>query len=162
LISTIEPPATLDGGDVMYTGKDIFVGLTRRTNTNAIEQISKWFNNTPVHTIPCLNSLHLKCVVTPYDENTLIVAEKEGEQFQDYIKQNCNTSYRLVLVPDIIAANIVRIGDTIVIQDGFPKSEEILKKLAHEDNVKVISLPMSELIKADGCLTCGSILFNIS
>jgi len=162
LISTITPPATLDGGDVMYTGKHIFVGTSKRTNKTAIQQLSKCFSGIQVHTIPGTPGvLHLKCVASPFDHKTLIVAQTElGHQLMEYIAQNCKNAYRFVIVPDIPASNILRIGNTIVIQDGYPKSQRILQALADEHKVKVIALQMSELIKADGSLTCGSILFQ--
>jgi len=161
-ISKITPPGTLDGGDVMFTGKDLFVGLSSRTNTEAAQQLRLWFSDIPVWYIPIQGTLHLKCIVTPFDRNTLVVAETPlGRKIINYINEKLNNSYKFVMVPDIPPSNLVRIGDTIIIQEGFPQTQNILKQLATEHNVKVVCLDMSELIKADGSLTCGSILFNI-
>lgn len=33
----VDPEATLDGGDVLYTGEHLFVGLSRRTNQRGAE-----------------------------------------------------------------------------------------------------------------------------
>jgi dimethylargininase len=38
---TIDPEATLDGGDVLYTGKHVFVGLSHRTNQRGADVLSK-------------------------------------------------------------------------------------------------------------------------
>ena len=35
----LREPATLDGGDVLVIGKDIFIGLSTRSNDEAIEQL---------------------------------------------------------------------------------------------------------------------------
>lgn len=37
----IDPEATLDGGDVLYTGKHLFVGLSKRTNKRGAECLVK-------------------------------------------------------------------------------------------------------------------------
>ena len=36
---TIQTPARVDGGDILRVGKQIYVGLSSRSDTNAIEQI---------------------------------------------------------------------------------------------------------------------------
>src|SRR5947207_3042963 len=37
----IEPPATIDGGDVLVAGRAVFVGRTGRTNAAAVEQLRR-------------------------------------------------------------------------------------------------------------------------
>ena len=41
-IHTIAKPATLDGGDCLFTGNELLVGLSRRTNQHAIDQLSSF------------------------------------------------------------------------------------------------------------------------
>src|SRR6202158_1973101 len=38
-LARIEPPATMDGGDVLVAGRCIFIGCSRRTNAAAIDQM---------------------------------------------------------------------------------------------------------------------------
>jgi dimethylargininase len=35
----MQEPATLDGGDVLYTGRHIFVGISQRTNQQGIDML---------------------------------------------------------------------------------------------------------------------------
>lgn len=42
----IDPKATLDGGDVLYTGKHLFVGLSLRTNQRGADVLIKVRNET--------------------------------------------------------------------------------------------------------------------
>ncbi len=35
----LRAPATLDGGDVMWDGRDLWVGISGRTNEAAVEQL---------------------------------------------------------------------------------------------------------------------------
>src|SRR5262249_1641517 len=37
----IEPPGTLDGGDVLAVGKSVFVGCSTRTNGDAVKQLRR-------------------------------------------------------------------------------------------------------------------------
>ncbi|MCB1148911.1 MAG: hypothetical protein KDK48_01995 [Chlamydiia bacterium] len=146
----LEAPAKMDGGDILYTGKHLFVGLSHRTNQEALAQLKGLFGEKVVG-VPVEGSLHLKSTVSLFDEKTLIVAE--GSSVQNFMG-----GYELIEVPDIVASNVLRVGNTLIIQEGFPRSEAILQKLCDLRGVTLLKLNMSELIKADGALTCGSIL----
>ena len=41
-------PALLDGGDVLFTGREIFVGLSSRTNKEGVGSLAKAFSKYPV------------------------------------------------------------------------------------------------------------------
>jgi N-dimethylarginine dimethylaminohydrolase len=44
-------PALMDGGDVLFTGRELFVGLTSRTNKDGVESLAKAFPKYPVTAI---------------------------------------------------------------------------------------------------------------
>merc|ERR1712002_191506 len=54
-----DPSAKLDGGDVIFTGKEILVGLSSRTNQAGVDAISEAFPGFPVTGIPVSGPLHL-------------------------------------------------------------------------------------------------------
>ncbi|MEW6286975.1 MAG: arginine deiminase family protein, partial [Chloroflexota bacterium] len=66
---TIREPATLDGGDVLVVGKHIFVGISTRSNDEAIRQLQQLLNGYgyTVTGIPLRDCLHLKSAVTRVD-----------------------------------------------------------------------------------------------
>lgn len=158
----LQSPGTMDGGDIMYTGKHLFVGLSRRTNESALEQLKEIFKGKlEVIGIPVFEKLHLKSVVSHFDSETLVVAATTtGKEIQTLIELSTNNEYTFVQVPDTTASNVLRIGSTLVVQEGFPESEKILQDLCNRKQINMIKICMSELIKADGALTCGSLLFN--
>ncbi len=160
-IIPLQAPATMDGGDILFTGKHLFVGLSKRTNQCAINQLKNIFQDKlEVIGIPVIEGLHFKSVISLFDSQTLIVADTPaGHKIQESIQNACN-DYQFITVPDATASNALRIGSTLIIQDNFPKSAAILQKLCDENSVTVLKINMSELIKADGALTCGSLLFN--
>src|SRR5512133_96820 len=71
----LKEPATLDGGDVLVLGKQIYIGLSTRSNQNAIDQLNELLNDygywvTGVQMHDCL---HLKSAVTRVDDTTLLI-----------------------------------------------------------------------------------------
>lgn len=162
----LTPPATLDGGDVMYTGSALWVGLTSRSNQAAIDQLQAILGvGCPVFgfTVHGGDVLHLKSAITAFDEKTLIVADNEaGRGIVQQAEANpvLAGKHQYVFVPDMVASNILRIGDHVVAQDGFPESEKVLAELCKSHGVTMHTLEMGEMIKADGALTCCSLLFK--
>ncbi|MDQ3232649.1 MAG: arginine deiminase family protein [Pseudobdellovibrionaceae bacterium] len=152
-------PATLDGGDVLQMAGKIFVGLSKRTNAEAITQLKELFPDRVV-ALPVAAGLHLKSVLSALDDDTLLVADDPAARsMAKHILQALPKAQALYL-PDAVAANVVRIDNTVLIQDGFPQSESILLQAAAARKLQVEKLNMSELIKADGALTCCSLLLE--
>ncbi|MBI2352973.1 hypothetical protein HYV11_01870 [Candidatus Dependentiae bacterium] len=158
----IQAPGTMDGGDILYTGNHLFVGFSARTNEDAFKQLKEIFRDKiEVVGIPVSQRLHLKSLVSCFDFQTLIIADTNaGKEIKKYIEELTNGLYKCILVPDSTASNVLRIGSNLIIQEGFLETEKILKKLCDENSIKLVKLNMSELIKADGALTCGCIVFN--
>lgn len=156
----LEAPATMDGGDILYTGKHLLVGLSKRTNRQALDQLKEIFHGTlEVVGIPVTEGLHLKSVISFFDTDTLVVADtKAGKEIQAHIE--AIALYKFITVPDVVASNVLRIGYTVVMQEGYPASEKVLQDACHNLHFRLVKLDMSELVKADGALTCGSLLFN--
>lgn len=158
----IKAPGTLDGGDVLFTGKHLFVGLSSRTNESGARQLAEIFSDFEFVTIPVEGSLHLKSVLSAFDQKTLLFGESASAKkiFQAFEEKfQLSKKYEIIFLPDDSAANVLTLGSHILIQDGFPKSEEILLDLAQRKNKKIVKINMQELIKADGALTCCSLLF---
>lgn len=158
----LQSPGTMDGGDILYTGKHLFVGLSKRTNEDALNQLKEIFQGkTKVIGIPVVEGLHLKSLISFFDSKTLVVAATSaGMKIQNNIEFSTHGDYTFVSVPESIASNVLRIGSSLIVQEGFSASEIILQDLCDQKLVTLININMSELIKADGALTCGSLLFN--
>ncbi|KAJ3176982.1 N(G),N(G)-dimethylarginine dimethylaminohydrolase 1 [Geranomyces variabilis] len=169
-ITAIEAPGTLDGGDCCLTGRHVFVGLSKRTNQAAIDQLDNALRprGIPVIAVPIADThiLHLKCVVSVLAADTLVVSDSvEGRMVRERIEA-LNTGYKFVVVPDVVAANVLAIrgsGDAlaaVIVQDRYPESQKALRAAmrARGEEDKVIELDLSEIIKGDGALTCMSVL----
>lgn len=145
-------PATLDGGDVMRVGQAIFVGRSARTNDAGIEQLAAVFRDHRFTVVPLAlppQVLHLKCVVTPLGGDRILLAD-------DSIAAAAFGGVHVVRVPreETYAANCVAIGDQVIVAEGFPRTHEVLRAAGFTLHV----VPCSEVCKADGSLTCQSII----
>jgi dimethylargininase len=150
---TIQAPATLDGGDVLTVGRTIFVGVSSRSNRTAIGQMQAFldpygYSLTGVQVTGCL---HLKSAVTQVAEDTLLVNPAWVDQ----------TIFRGMKTIEIdpsepYAANVLMVGGTALYQPCYPKT---LARLA-EANIHPDLVDESELGKAEGALTCCSLIFK--
>ena len=65
-LEEIRPPGTLDGGDVLVLGRDVFVGLSTRTNEDGVGQLRRALvpRGYAVRPLAVRSCLHLKSAVT--------------------------------------------------------------------------------------------------
>jgi dimethylargininase len=149
----ISAPATLDGGDVLVAGKRVFVGRSRRTNPVAIEQVRTFVApfGYDVQAVPVNGCLHLKSAVAALTERSVLVnpAWTDPRAFEEF-------DVLLVDPGEPFAANAVRIGDTLLVGEGFPRTLERLRDAGLD--VRVVDL--SELAKAEGAVTCCSLILR--
>ncbi len=149
----IQPPGTLDGGDVMAVGRKIYVGLSSRTNHDGIAQLdthlSEW--GYKVIPVPVTGCLHLKSAVTQVADNLLLINDR-------WVSPECFASVGMVTVapgePD--AANALLIGASVIYPTHRPATAERLDRAG----VRVVPVPCGELAKAEGGVTCCSVVFE--
>ena len=144
-------PATLDGGDVMRAGKTLYVGRSGRTSVEGIRQLAAHvepfgYRVCPVEVKGCL---HLKSACS-YLGDGLVFA------YRPWIDSEALGGLRLVDAPDAEAVNVLRVAGAILVAHGFPRTAETIESLG----LPVRTLDNSEIRKAEGALTCCSLLFE--
>jgi dimethylargininase len=152
-LRSIEPPGTLDGGDVLRLGREVYVGRTARTNSDGIRQLAailRPFGYT-VRPVPITGCLHLQSAVTPVAKQTLLVNRAWVDPSQ----------FGSVEVIDVdpeepFAANALRVRDAIVYPTGFTATQARLAALG----LRVVTVNLSELAKAEAGVTCCSLIVN--
>jgi len=72
----LEPPATLDGGDVLRVDRRLFVGCSRRTNGPALAQLARLLSSHDYQVVPVTvtGALHLKSACTYVGNSTVVVS----------------------------------------------------------------------------------------
>jgi len=149
----VQEPATIDGGDVLVLGKNIFIGLSTRSTQEAINQLNELLNEygyvvTGVQLYDCL---HLKSAVTRVDNNTLLINK-------NWVDTHHFDSYEMIEIDssEPYAANCLPIGDAIIYPSSFPKTRAKFEKKGYT----IVSVNVDELAKAEGAVTCCSLVFD--
>jgi dimethylargininase len=152
-IASIQPPGTLDGGDLLRIGKVIYVGLSTRSNQSGIDQLSDIVADYgfSVQTVEVTKCLHLKSAVSAVAPDLLLLNP-------DWIDGSAFSGYELIEVDreETHAANALPVGRRVVYPSSFPHTME--KLVAR--GIDVIPVDISELQKAEGAVTCCSLIFK--
>jgi len=152
-LAGIEPPATLDGGDVLVVGRSVYVGCSGRTNSAGVHQMRQLvapfgYALRPVSVRGCL---HLKSAVTAASDETLLInpAWARTEEFSGFDLIDVDPE-------EAHGANIVRVMNRLLYSAAFPRTRERLERRGFE----VAAVDVSEIAKAEGAVTCCSLIFK--
>ncbi|XP_071090213.1 N(G),N(G)-dimethylarginine dimethylaminohydrolase 1-like [Haliotis cracherodii] len=156
-----DPEACVDGGDVLFTGREIFVGQSKRTNEKGVQCLAKTFPEFSVTSFPVRDSLHLKSLATMCGEDMIAVGgDQEAMETLNRMKSQAKFKYEYVQLDNNAAANVLLVNGNVFVKPGDEighNNYDILKKRVKG---RVIDVPFSEFYKVDGCLTCCSVLIN--
>lgn len=149
----VHEPGTVDGGDVLVVGKRILIGLSTRSNQEAINQIQELLReySYAVTGIELQDCLHLKSAVTRVDDKTLLINK-------NWVDTGYFDGFDLIDVDpsEPHAANCLPIGESIIFPTSFPKTRARLE----EKGYHVAAVDVSELAKAEGAVTCCSLIIR--
>jgi len=156
--SEVESPGSIDGGDVLYASGMLFVGKSTRTNEAGINALAKAFPDIQVHTIPVLDTLHLKSVLTQIAPQTLAVEDNEvAAAMLVEVQRKGGNLFKAVQIAGAGAANTILVGDTLVCSATLGSN---LEAQYSQYAKNIISVDISEFHKVDGGLTCLSIIIE--
>jgi dimethylargininase len=150
-LERIEPPGTLDGGDVLVLARRVFVGASGRTNAAGIDQLGRILApfGYLVEAIGVRGCLHLKSAVSALDARTVLLNPDwiDTSRFMDFAS--------LAIDPhEPFAANALRVGESLIVPREFPKTRARLTAAGFA----VRDVEAGELAKAEGGVTCCSIM----
>ncbi|CCW62639.1 unnamed protein product [Phytomonas sp. EM1] len=178
----LEKPAHTDGGDVFPVGKYIFVGQSTRTNDEAFAQLKKITDNYAYvdengkgHRYECVRlpvkgRLHTKTAGSFLTDSVVLMdtnacpAEAFTSRGIEVLSAPAseegasNPLSFTVQFPD--GSHFKRV---VVINAGYPKTSELVRNFASRETqagrpTEVVELEMDEIAKAEGSLTCLSLL----
>lgn len=149
----IAPPDTLDGGDVLRLGRQVVVGLSTRTTAGAAAQLAALLApfGYEVRTLTVSGCLHLKTAVTQVAGEALLLNPA-------WVDAAAFAGYRCLAVDpsEPTAANALLVGDAVIHPLAFPHTRA---RLQHA-GIRVLTVDVSEMAKAEGGVTCCSLLFT--
>lgn len=146
---TIEAPGVIDGGDVLRVGRNVYAGLSTRTNDAAIEQLTRILEprGYRVRAVTVRGCLHLKSAATEAGDGTVLVNPEwiDASLFARTIAVDAEEPY---------GANVLRVGATLLAAAAFPRTNDRLRAAGFD--VRVVEA--DELAKAEAALTCCSLI----
>jgi dimethylargininase len=151
-VARITGLATLDGGDCMRVGATLYIGRSARTNDAAIAQVAALLGPRGIAVVALelpLGVLHLKCVCAPLGPDRITLADAT-------IARDAFAGVDIVAVPaaESYAANVLAHRERALVADGFPRTRDMLERAG----IATTALATTEFRKADGALTCLSIV----
>lgn len=150
---TVEAPGTLDGGDVLRVGRIVYVGLSSRSNRSGLEQLQRILApyGYTVNGVEVTGCLHLKSAVTQVGDDTLLINPA-------WVDRSIFGETHFIDVDDSepSAANAVWIDDAAIYPASFPGTRRRLE----EAGLQVRIVDATEVAKAEGAVTCCSLVFR--
>ncbi|MCI0435308.1 MAG: arginine deiminase family protein [Gemmatimonadetes bacterium] len=150
----IQPPATLDGGDVLVMDRTITVGRSGRTSADGVEQLRRIAEpfDYDVREVTVTGCLHLKSAVTCVAPDVVLLNP-------DWVDRSSLGSVETIEIDpaEPFAANALRIGAAVLHGAVFARTRERIERRG----LDVRPIDFSELAKAEGGVTCCSIVFEL-
>ena len=152
-VTFIHAPGTLDGGDVLRLGRRIFAGRSGRSTESGIGQLRAvaWPYGYSVTAVDVRGCLHLKSAITEVAPGMVLVNPAWVDR----------AAFGGVSVIDVdpreaFAANGLLVGDRLIYPTSFPETRRRLENAG----IVVEPVDVSELQKAEGAVTCCSLVFS--
>lgn len=150
-VATIEDPGTLDGGDVMVMGDRVFVGLSERSNPEGIGQLKLFAAERGMETVVLEVSgvLHLKSGVLPIDADTVVVTPGT-------VDESLLSDLRVIHEhpAERHGFSAMPLPDRVLVTANAPHTARLVANAGFE----VDPIDVSEILAADGGLTCLSLI----
>ena len=152
-LQSINGAGVLEGGDVVHVGRTLFVGISTRTNVNGISQLSKivtpyGYEVRPVQVKGCL---HLSTGCGFIGRNTILANPSwvDLSPFEGFEIINVSPS-------EPWSANGLTLADHVLISAASPQTAARVR----ERGFRVLTVDISEFEKAEGGLTCLTLIFK--
>jgi dimethylargininase len=153
-VLALEGEEYADGGDVLVTQDEIFIGLSRRTNRKGAEalagKLATLGRKARIAQTPA-DILHFKTASSLLDEGTVLATEQMAASGNF-------AGFRIVVVPtgEEGAANFLRVNNVILVGAHFPRTIALLGSLGYETR----PMPVREIAKLDAGLSCMSLRWH--
>ncbi|HMC57462.1 MAG TPA: arginine deiminase family protein [Gemmatimonadaceae bacterium] len=149
----IAEPGTIDGGDVLLVGRRVYVGISTRTNRDGARQLADALSPYGYETIQVevRNCLHLKSAATALPDGRVIV---DPDQIDPRVFRD--TECVTVHAGEPAGANVLAIDQAVLVPVAAPRTRWRLEA----EGFNVVPVDASELAKAEGALTCCSLVLR--
>ena len=140
--------ATLEGGDVLKSGRTVYVGRSDRTDDAGVAALAAVADEhgRQVVVVPVTKVLHLKSAITALSDGTVMGFEPLVDDpgvFADFLA-----------VPEPEGAAVVLLGGSrLLVSAAAPRTADLLAARGWDP----VPVAIGELEKLEGCVTCLSV-----
>ncbi|MBM4761902.1 dimethylarginine dimethylaminohydrolase family protein [Bacillus sp. B15-48] len=143
----------IEGGDVIIDGETIYIGLSDRTNKQAVDHLKQLLTSFDVKGIPFKETyLHLDCVFNVVSPEVALIypealTKEDIELFSskyDIIEVSKDEQFTL-------GTNVLSLGNKRIL--SLPINKEVNKQL-RDRGFEVIEVDITEIIKSGGSFRC--------
>ncbi len=144
----------IEGGDILYTGREVLVGRSARTDAAGVAKLrailDEWGHSLRELQTP-EGVLHFKTDCSLLDPETIL-----STRLLD--AGGCFDGYRVLHLPEgeEAAANAIRFNDVVLLPDGFAKTADMLTREGYD--IRLIDNTDCALL--DGGMSCLSLRLN--
>lgn len=146
--------ACLEGGDVMRVNRTLYVGRSARTNEAGVTSLARTLAayGYQVCGVELRGCLHLKTACTFVPPGILVFNP-------DWIDPTLVPGLRPIAVDpaEPFGANTLTLGGVTLVGAQFPRTRQRLEAAG----VRTRAIDLSELAKAEGALTCSSVIVGL-
>ncbi|HEY0550536.1 MAG TPA: arginine deiminase family protein [Verrucomicrobiae bacterium] len=152
-VERISLPSTVEGGDVLRIGRKMLVGISSRTNRAAVDALDELVRRYgyQVIPVPVRDCLHLKTACTALPDESLLVNPA-------WLNLDALRGFNVVPIPESEpwGANVALVNGTVCLAAEHRQTAELI----HQRGFEVRTTELSEFAKAEGGVTCLSILIS--
>uniref|UniRef100_A0A8D0GY04 DDAH family member 2, ADMA-independent n=2 Tax=Sphenodon punctatus TaxID=8508 RepID=A0A8D0GY04_SPHPU len=165
VVEVTDEGATLDGSDVLFTGREFFVGISKWTNHRGAEMVADTFRDFAVSTVPVSGDSHLRSFCSMAGPDTVIIGSSDvAKKAMKTMEQLTDHHYDTLTVPDDPAANCVyvRLGlkGSVLLHRGAEEYPGSLLPFQKLPDYTLIPAACTEVAKFGGTLGSCSLLVN--
>lgn len=151
VVLELPSPGFADGGDVLFTSKNVMVGLSSRTDRGGAEGLQSCLAQLgyPSEIVATPEGmLHFKTACSLLDDEIVLTTKRLAAS-------GVFRNFEQVIVPEgeEAAANALRVNNILLVGSGFPRTHELLEARGYN----VVPVPTSEVAKIDAGLSCMSL-----
>lgn len=148
----------LEGADVLFTGREFFVGLTKWTNLGGAMEVARVFPEFPVTPIKVNGAGHLKRYVALATPNVLAVGgSKEAQNILKRLEREATFRYQTLTLSGDEAVNSLCVNGTLIYRADLGDDVEKFRSLQDSQTAPV---DLAQLSKLGGMLSQHCILFR--
>jgi dimethylargininase len=152
-VARINGPGHVEAGDILWTGREVHVGLSARTDAAGVAElrgiVEPWGHVVRVVQTPP-GVLHFKTDCSLLAAGVILSTARLAAS-------GCFAGYDVVTVPEgeEAAANLIRVNGRVLMAAGFARTAALLRAAGHD----VVEVPNSECALIDGGMSCLSLRF---